>query len=69
MQLDLRWPIGLMFLINGILLVGYGILNSTASITRVEGSEININLEWGAVLVVFGFAMSLSAYLGRNKGN
>lgn len=67
MQLDLRWPIGLMFLINGVLLIGYGIFNRAASLTHVGGSDLNINLEWGAVLLAFGLFMSGSAYLGRNK--
>lgn len=67
MQLDLRWPIGLMFSINGVLLLGYGIFNRAASLTRVDGTDLNINLQWGAALLLFGFLMTGAAFLGRNK--
>lgn len=69
MQLDLRWPIGLMFTINGILLVGYGLFNRAGSLTRIDGSDLNINLQWGAVLLTFGLIMSVAALLGRNKSD
>ena len=61
MGLDIRTPIGLMFSIFGVLLVGYG------AVTR--GSEVyqrslgqNVNLTWGAVLLAFGILM---LWLGR----
>ncbi len=31
MGLDIRWPIGLMFTLIGVLLLGYGTLNSSGS--------------------------------------
>ena len=40
MGLDIRWPIGLMFTLIGILLTGYGAVN--AGVSRSLG--ININL-------------------------
>jgi hypothetical protein len=57
MGLDIRWPIGLMFSLIGVLLTGYGVLKRSASISL----DININLIWGIVLLVFGVGMLLGA--------
>ena len=63
MGLDIRLPIGLMFSLFGALLVVYGLASSGAIYQRSLG--ININLNWGLVLLVFGVVMLL---LGR-RGN
>ena len=63
MGLDIRWPIGLMFTLIGVLLVGYGIVNSADS-TRLN---LNINLIWGIVLLVFGVLMLMGAVRGGKK--
>ncbi len=65
MGLDIRWPIGLMFSLIGVLLTGYGAANSSASIIKIGGQGININLIWGIVLLVFGVLMLLGAARGR----
>jgi hypothetical protein len=62
MQLDLRLPIGLLFLCLGGLLVLYGLLSDPAIYKR--SLEININLWWGLMLVVFG---GLMTYFGLQK--
>jgi hypothetical protein len=67
MGLDIRWPIGLMFTLIGILLTGYGLDKSTASSVQVSGQSVNINLCWGIVLLVFGVAMLLGAITGRKN--
>lgn len=67
MGLDIRWPIGLMFTLIGILLTAYGAANSAASVTVVAGEKININLIWGVVLLVFGVAMLLGAFKGTKN--
>jgi hypothetical protein len=64
MGLDIRTPIGLMFGIFGALLVGYGLLTSGSPLYE-RSLGYNINLEWGAVLLVFGGAM---LWLGRRAG-
>ena len=43
-------PIGLMFTLIGALLTGYGAINRANSLSL----DININLVWGIVLLVFG---------------
>ena len=65
MGLDIRWPIGFMFSLIGVLLTGYGAVNRAASITKIDGQEININLIWGVVLLVFGALMLLGATRSR----
>lgn len=63
MGLDIRWPIGLMFSIIGVLLTGYGVINSAGS----QSLDININLVWGIVLLVFGAFMLIMAVRDGRK--
>jgi hypothetical protein len=67
MGLDIRWPIGLMFSLIGILLTGFGAIHGSNSMTKVAGQEININLVWGIVLLVFGVLMVFFAFRGGKK--
>ena len=62
MGLDIRWPIGFMFTLIGVLLTGYGVFKAADSVSL----DININLIWGIVLLVFGSLMLLGAIRGRN---
>ena len=55
MKLDLRLPIGLMFSIFGVLLLGFGLISDAEIYQRSLG--INVNLWWGMVLLVFGLVM------------
>jgi protein-S-isoprenylcysteine O-methyltransferase Ste14 len=57
MGLDIRWPIGLMFSLIGVLLVITGLVNGP----EARSLGININLWWGVVLLVFGVLMLLGA--------
>jgi hypothetical protein len=60
MGLDIRWPIGLMFTLIGVLLVIFGVAKSADSVSL----GININLVWGIVLLVFGVLMLAGAARG-----
>jgi len=60
MQLDIRIPIGLLFGIIGVLLVGVGVTSDKA--IYQQSLDINVNFWWGLVLLVFGAVM---LYLGR----
>ncbi|MGO9255317.1 MAG: hypothetical protein ACLQU1_03295 [Bryobacteraceae bacterium] len=62
MRLDIRFPIGLLFSIMGLLLLGYGAISDPAIYQRSLG--INVNLGWGAVMEVFGLTMW---FFGRRK--
>jgi len=52
--MDLRLPIGGMFILLALALVGYGILrpDAQAPLTRA-----NVNLYWGILLLAFGAIM------------
>ena len=54
MGLDLRYPIGLMFGIFGLLLTGYGLVAPEA---RAPLTPVNVNLYAGAVMLVFAGVM------------
>lgn len=60
MGLDIRTPIGALFAILGVLLVGFGLLSDPSIYQRSLG--INVNLYWGGVLLAFG---ALMLWLGR----
>ena len=57
MGLDVRLPIGLMFTIIGVLLVGYGLVTGGDATLYARSLSININLWWGAVMLFFGIVM------------
>jgi hypothetical protein len=63
MGLDIRLPIGLLFSVIGLLLVGFGGFGDKTIYERSLG--LNVNLAWGAVLLVFGAIMVLLARRGR----
>jgi hypothetical protein len=65
MGLDIRWPIGLMFSLIGLLLVGFGAATNSDTALYARSLNINIDLKWGMVLLVFGVLMLLGAVRGR----
>lgn len=63
MNLDIRLPIGLLFVILGVLLGLHGLATGLTDPARYERSlGLNINLWWGLVMLAFGAAM---AHFGR----
>ena len=46
MNLDLRLPIGLMFTIDGVLLVGFGLVSDQAIYARSLGANVNLWWDW-----------------------
>lgn len=63
MGLDIRLPIGLMFFVMGLLLMGFGYFSDPGIYAR--SLSINVNLIWGFVLLLFGSAF---LFLGRRGG-
>ena len=55
MGLDIRFPIGLLFTIFGIMLIVFGLFGNPAIYAQSLG--VNINLDWGIALLVFGLIM------------
>lgn len=62
MGLDIRIPIGAMFAILGLLLVVYGLMTMGDARTYEKSLQINVNLWWGTVMLIFGLVMF---YFGR----
>lgn len=52
--MDLRLPIGGLFSIYGLILSGYGLFGPKQIYAQSLG--MNVNLLWGAVMLVFGLA-------------
>jgi hypothetical protein len=66
MSLDIRIPIGLMFLIIGAILAVFGLV-SDPQMYQLHSLGINVNLGWGGVLLVFGVLMLLLAYRAKQR--
>jgi uncharacterized membrane protein len=57
MGLDIKLPIGLMFGILGLLLTIFGLATMNDTEMYKASLDININLWWGIVMLVFGLIM------------
>ncbi|HEY8995442.1 MAG TPA: hypothetical protein VIM71_12310 [Lacunisphaera sp.] len=55
-QLDVRLPMGLLFLVLGLILAGYGLAADPAIYARHSLGQ-NVNLLWGVIFALFGTAM------------
>jgi len=66
MNLDLRIPMGLMFLIVGAILSAYG-LATMGSPIYTKSVGMNINLIWGIVMLLFGSTMFLLGRRGQSR--
>ncbi len=69
-ELDIRWPIGLLFSIMGVLVALYGVISPERTEYRMPGAAtqtINLNLCWGVVMLVFGVLMVLGAMRADRK--
>ena len=62
MYFDLRLPLGLIFSLYGIILIGTGLTATPEMIRQTLGQ--NITLGWGVVQLLFGLSMLL---LSRRK--
>ena len=56
MGLDIRIPLGLMFLVTGGLMALYGLFTRGSAIYE-KSLNMNINLIWGGLMLVFGLVM------------
>lgn len=65
MNLDIRFPIGLMFAMVGAIIGVFGLLSDPGIYKRSLG--ININLWWGLVMFAFGVVMLLLARRAGRK--
>jgi hypothetical protein len=63
MGLDIRFPLGLIFLAIGLIMTIYGLVTLGKPIYAAS-MGINLNLIWGSVMLLFGLTMTL---LGRKR--
>lgn len=65
-QLDVRLPMGLLFLSLGLILAGYGVMAAPAIYAKHSLGQ-NVNLIWGVIFALFGGLMLwLSARAKKN---
>lgn len=64
MGLDIRIPLGLIFLMIGAIMAAYGVFTRGNTGLYARSMDININLVWGSLMLVFGLVMFLA---GRRK--
>jgi hypothetical protein len=65
-MLDIRYPIGAMFVTLGSILIVFGLV-SNPSIYEIHSFGVNVNLVWGCALLVFGGFMLAMAWRARHK--
>lgn len=52
--MDLRLPIGGLFVVLGLMLGGYGLMTNGDTAMYERSAGMNINLVWGGVMLAFG---------------
>ena len=63
MGLDIRVPLGLIFLITGGMMSVYGLVTRNSAIYE-KSMGLNLNLGWGLVMLIFGAVMF---FFGRRQ--
>jgi hypothetical protein len=66
MTIDLRLPLGALFIAIGLVMVIFGLTSDPALYERSLG--INVNLWWGLVQIAFGALMLGFAVYARRRG-
>ncbi|HEY3756561.1 MAG TPA: hypothetical protein VGL42_10470 [Opitutaceae bacterium] len=64
MNFDLRLPLGLIFTLFGAMLVIYGLIPHAEP---GPTADLNINLSWGIVVLLFGLWMLMLAVRARKR--
>jgi hypothetical protein len=63
MQLDVRIPMGWLFLTLGVILIVFGFTSDPAIYARHSLGQ-NVNLVWGAIFAIFG---AVVLFIARKK--
>ncbi len=66
MGLDLRIPLGLMFLSIGAVMLAYGVVTLHSPMYARSLGD-NVNIGWGAVMFAFGLLMFLLGRRAKSK--
>jgi hypothetical protein len=67
MQLDLRLPIGVMFLTLGLLIGGYGLATQGSPLYDLQSEGVNIDIWWGVIMIAFGALMLWLAARAKSR--
>jgi hypothetical protein len=67
--LDIRLPIGGLFVLLGLILSGYGVATNSDAERYARSMSVNINLWWGLVMLVFGGLLLLLARSSRREAS
>jgi len=65
MGLDIRLPIGIIFTIYGAILIIYGAVADPAIFVNSLG--VNIDIWWGAAMLIFGLVMGTLAFKASHR--
>jgi H+/Cl- antiporter ClcA len=63
--LDIRLPIGGLFVVLGLIVGGYGVATNADAERYARSMSVNINLWWGLVMLLFGGLLLLLARSSR----
>jgi membrane protein implicated in regulation of membrane protease activity len=64
MGLDIRIPLGLIFLIIGGIMAGFGLFTHGDAALYARSLGVDLNLTWGGLMFLFGAIMF---YVGRRQ--
>ena len=67
--LDIRLPIGGLFVVLGLVLAGYGVATNADAEQYARSMSVNINLWWGLVMLLFGALLLLLARRSRRDAS
>jgi uncharacterized membrane protein YeiB len=65
MGLDIRLPIGIIFIIYGAVLIIYGLVADATIFVNSLG--VNIDIWWGMAMLVFGLFMGILAFRASRR--
>ena len=66
--LDLRYPIGGLFVVLGVILAGYGAATGGDAAMYAPSGGVNLNLWWGLVMLATGLLFLALAWRGGRTG-
>lgn len=66
-MIDIRFPIGLMFTILGVIITIFGLATNGQEAMYAKSLSMNMNLISGVVMLIFGVAMLLWSDVVRNR--
>lgn len=67
MDMDIRIPIGLLFVVLGLILAAFGVATLQDAELYARSLGRNVNLWTGLLMLIFGAFMLLVPYLARKK--